>query len=164
MKNSSFVSLVALALLALSLTFTAGCRSDGKKESHTEDAMERTGDAIATDTKDATDQAGADAREAGDKIKSGARRTAADFKIERDKALADMRDEQVKLNAKIDNLQADIKRQGNKAKASSREELAKLEVKRKELGQDMRHAQDATADAWDEIKKGFKRAGDRLKE
>jgi DNA helicase IV len=183
MKMTSFITTpVSLALLALSLTFAAGCKSNDKKESRTETALEETGDAIASDTRAGADKLGDEARKAGDNIKegvnkagdkldqagdrmkAGTRRSEADFKREREEALANMREEQTKLNARIDNLKADMKRQGNKVNAASREQMAKLEAERKQLGQDMRRAQDATADAWDEVKKGFSRAGDRLKE
>jgi small-conductance mechanosensitive channel len=153
---------MAAGLVFTSLAMLPSCSSDNKNESRTEDALENTGDAIEADTKEATAEAREDAREAGDKIEAKTDAAAADFREERDKAVANMKEQQRKLDAKIDDLQAKMKREGREAKADAREELAELKQERDELGQDLRKAQDATADAWQEIKKGFKRAGDRL--
>ncbi|OIN57683.1 hypothetical protein [Arsenicibacter rosenii] len=153
---------LAAGLVFTSLTMLPSCSSDNKKESRTEDALENTGDAIEADTKEATEDAREDMKEAGDKVEAKADEAAADFREERDKAVANMKEQQQKLDTRIDELQAKIKREGREAKADAREELDKLKQERDELKVDMKNAQDATADAWQEIKKGFKRAGDRL--
>ncbi len=152
-------SLVTALFLAGSLTFFQGCRSDGKKESRTEDAMEKTGDAIASDTKDATAEARDNARAAGDKIDVATDDAAANFRRERDKVVADLKDERGKLDAKIDRMKADMKQEGRDAKVKSQQQLDKLEVERRQLGNDIDKAQNATAAAWQDVKAGFKKAG-----
>jgi signal transduction protein with GAF and PtsI domain len=137
-------------LLAGSLAFTA-CKSDNKKESRTEEAIERTGDAAKADAEDVATDVRQKSDQAGD-----------DFRKERDKTVADMKAEQTKIDARLEELRADMKRQGKKIKAETRQETAKLEARRNQIGEDMKRAGNATADAWQEIKKGFKRAGDKL--
>ncbi|MCK8491674.1 MULTISPECIES: hypothetical protein [Spirosoma] len=156
---AQFKQVAGTILLAASLTLLQACGSDGKKESRTEDAMEKTGDAIEADTKEATAETREDLKEAGDKAEAKTDEAAADFKEERDEAVAKMNVQKDKLDAKIDEMKADIKRQGAKAKAESKEQLAKLEDERDDLRQDIDKAKNATADAWKDIKTGFKRAG-----
>lgn len=135
-------------MLFASLALLQACSSDNKKESRTEDAMERTGDAVKADASDATLETRADMNKAGD-----------DFERERKQAVADMNAEKDKLDAKIDRMKADMKRGGREAKAESKQQLAELEASRKELGNDIDKAQNATAAAWKDIKSGFKKAG-----
>ncbi len=135
-------------MLVASLALLQACGSDNKNESRTEDAVERTGDAVEADAKDATLETSADLNEAG-----------ADFERERKEAVADLNVQKDKLDARIDKMQADIKREGREAKAETKEELAELEAERKELGNDIDKAQNATAAAWKDIKAGFKKAG-----
>lgn len=167
MKTINFVFkpiryVIGTVLLIGSMTLIQSCRSDGKKESRTEDALENTGDAMKQDAQDASAEAREEAQEAGDKIKAKTDKALADFRKERDKAIANMKEQKEKLDMRIDELQAKIKREGRKAKADARKELDELKKERDELGEDIRKAENATADAWKEIKKGFKRAGDRL--
>lgn len=150
-------SLIIIGLIASSL-WLQSCGSDGKK-SRTEEALARTGDAIAADSKDAAAKVKQDLNEAGDKAKASGDEAAANFKRERDEAVVGMKKQQAKLDNDIANLKADIQRQGAKAKASSKDELATLEVKRKALGKDIDKAETATAAAWQDIKAGFNEAG-----
>lgn len=135
-------------MLIASLTLLQACSSDNKNESRTEDAVERTGDAVEADTKDATLETSAEMNEAGD-----------DFERERREAVADLNVQKDKLDARIDKLKANLKREGREAKAGSKDELAELEADRKELGNDIDKAKNATAAAWKDIKSGFKKAG-----
>ena len=75
-----------------------------------------------------------------------------DFERQRKEAVENMKTQKDELDAKIDKMQADIKREGKQAKANTKEQLAKLEDQRKELGNDIDKAQNATADAWQDIK------------
>ena len=93
----SFASLFGIGLLATSMTLFQACSSDGKKESRTEDAMERTGDAAAADTKDAAEDAREGLNEAGDKAEAAGDEAAADFRRERDEAVTNMRNNGVSL-------------------------------------------------------------------
>lgn len=144
-------NVAGMMMLVVSLALVQACNSDNKKESRTEDAAERTGDAIEADAKDATLEARADMNEAGD-----------NFERERREAVASMNVQKDKLDARIDKMQADIKREGREAKAESREQLAELEADRKELGNDIDKVQNATAAAWKDIKSGFKKAGKNI--
>lgn len=149
-------------LLVASLALFQACSSDNKKESRTEDALENTGDAIKADTKDAAADTKEDLREAGDKADAKGDEISADFKQERDEAVAKMKVQKDKLDAKIDELQAKADKQSDKAKAETERQKAKLEDERKDLSEDMDHAKNATADAWKDVKAGFKRAGHEI--
>jgi hypothetical protein len=50
-------TIAGVLMLVGSLLLVSSCHSDGKKESRTEDAMEKTGDAMAADAKDAGNKA-----------------------------------------------------------------------------------------------------------
>ena len=134
-------------MLVAALALMQGCSSDNKK-SRTEQALEQTGEAIKADTKDAVDKARADLRQAG-----------SDFERERRKAVADLTVEKDKLDARINKLKADMKRDGRESKADSKRELDKLEAQRTDVNIDIDKARNATADAWQDLKSGFKKVG-----
>jgi hypothetical protein len=149
-------------MLVSSLVFLQACGSDKKNESRTEDALEKTGDAIVADTKDAVNKAKEDLKEAGDKADRKSDEVGADFKRERDEAVAKMNVQKDKLDAKIAELKAKANNQSDKAKADTERQKAKLEVERNELSEDIDKAKSATADAWKDMKAGFKHAGHKL--
>ncbi len=151
-----------MALLAGALVVVQACSSDGKKESRTEDAMEKTGDAAAADAKDAQADAKEGIRNADEKLTEKSKDAGAQFREDRDVVVANIKARTRELNAKIDDLQAKAKRNGNEAKDDSKDQLAKLKAERDDLGDDLRKAQDATADAWQNVKKGFKRTGTKI--
>ncbi len=138
-------------LLVASLALLQACSSDGKKESRTEDAVENTGDAMSADANDAANKVDAKTGEMAD-----------DFKRERDDAVEKMKVQKDKLDAKIDELQAKADKQSDKAKAETERQKARLEEQRKELDDDMDKAKNATADAWQNVKSGFKQAGHEI--
>ena len=162
MKKSPVNQLVSVVALALSLTLLQACGSDGKKESRTEDAAEKLGDAISADTKKATEDAKENLQEAGDKADAKSDEATADFKRERNEAVAKMKVQKDKLDAKIDELKAKAAKQSDKAKAETERQRAKLEADRNDLDNDIDKAKNATADAWKDIKKGFKQASREL--
>lgn len=137
-----------IVMVVAAMAFTQSCSSDGKKESRTEDAMENTGDAMKADANEATADAKDNMNEAGN-----------DFERERKEAVANLNQEKDKMDANIDELKAKMKNENAKAKVKSQEKLDKLEADRKELGNDIDKAQNATADAWQDVKGGFKKAG-----
>ncbi len=149
-------------MLVSSLAILQACGSDNKNESRTEDALEKTGDAISADAKDAKEKAKENMREAGDKADAKSDEIAADFKRERDEAVAKMNVQKDKLDAKIEELKAKADKQSDKAKIETERQKAKLEVERKELREDIDHAKNATADAWKDVKAGFKQAGHEI--
>ncbi len=149
MKRATF--LLSAPLLAGALLFSA-CHSDERKESRTEVALERTGDAMKADAHDvATD------------VRAKNQVVAADFRKDRDQVVAAMRQEQRAIDVRADSLRTDMRREDDKIKAKNRQEIAKLAARRAELAADITKADQATADAWQDIKRGFKLAGNRLK-
>lgn len=164
MKNIrlSIQHFTGTTLLIAALAFVQACSSDGKKESRTEDAAERTGDAISADTKEATADAREDAHEAGDKIDAKTDEIGADFKHDRDVVVTNIKTRMSQLDTKIDELQAKAKRKGDKVDADTDRKVADLKSERDDLGNDLDKAKNSTADAWKDVKKGFKRAGHEL--
>lgn len=164
MKNSFFDLKHSLGLILLTgaLAGFQACSSDGKKESRTEDAMEQTGDAMSADAKDAQAAAKDKIREADEKITNKAQDAGEQFRHDRDVVVANIKARTKEIDAKIDELQAKAKRSGNEAKADTKDQIEKLKDERDGLNDDLKKAQSATADAWQDVKKGFKRAGNEI--
>ena len=152
-----FGRLTGTLMLVASLSVFQACNS--KKESRTEEALKETGDAIAADTKDAVADAKADLKEAGEKADDKSAEASEDFKRERDEVVAKLNEAKDKLDVKIAELKAKAAKENDKAKAETERQEAKLEVERQQLSDDIDKAKHSTADAWQEVKTGFKKAG-----
>lgn len=161
MKKTTF--LLSAPLLAGGLLFSA-CHSDERKESRTEVALERTGDAMKADAHDVATDVRAKNQEIAADVRAKNQEVATDFRKDRDQVVADMRKEQRAIDVRADSLRADMRRDNDKIKARNRQKIATLEARRVELDADITKANQATADAWQDIKQGFKNAGNRLKE
>ena len=138
-------------LLAALLTLLQACSSDGKKESRTEHAVKNMGDALSADANDAVN-----------KVDAKMGKMANDFKRERDEATEKMKVQKDKLDAKIGELQAKSNKQSDKAKVETERQKTKMEEQRKQLVDDMDKAKNSTADAWQDVKRGFKQAGHKI--
>ena len=140
LKTRTLRSLLATSLIALSLTGFQACNS-GQDKSRTEEAVENTADAIEADTKETADQ------------------VSTDFQTERDKAVANLEEQRDKLDRQIDELQNKMKQKSNKADNTMNRQADKLKTEREDLDKDIDKAKNATADAWQDVKAGFKKAG-----
>lgn len=186
-----------MACLAGVLLTMQACSSDGKKESRTEDALEKAGDAFAADAKDAqvrakekireadekltskSKEAGAGlrhdgnvvlanlkararemnakekVREADEKLTASSKEAAAGFRHDREVVMANIRKRTRELDAKIKELHAQARRD-----EETQQRLNKLRDERDDLNDDLGRAKNSTADAWQDVKKSFKRAED----
>ena len=149
------------ALLAGILIAGQACSSDGKK-SRTEAALEKTGDAISADAKDAQARAKEGIRKADEKLTGKSQDAGAQFRKDRDVVVANIKARTRELDAKIDDLQAKAKRNGNEAQDKSKDQVTRLRNERDDLNDDLKKAENSTADAWQDVKRGFKRAGNKI--
>ena len=140
MKTRTLKSVTITSLLALSLTGFEACNSKSE-QTRTEEAVENTGDAIEADTKETADE------------------VSAKFQVERDKAVANLEEQRDKLDQKIDELSNKMDKKSNKADKTVNRQVDKLKTEREELTKDIDKAKNATADAWQDVKAGFKKAG-----
>ena len=133
-------SLLATSFIALSLTGFQACNSNHDK-SRTKEAVENTGDAIEADTKETADQ------------------VSTDFQTERAKAVANLKEQRDKIDQKIDELTDKMKQKSDKADNTMNRQVDKLKTEREDLDKDIDKAKNATAETWQDIKAGFKKAG-----
>ena len=140
LKTNTLRSLLATSFIALSLSGFQAC-SNREDKSRTEEAVDNTGDAIEADTKETEDQ------------------VSTDFQTERAKAVASLEEQRNKLDQKIDELQQKTDRNRNKADNTMTRQVDKLKTEREDLTKDIDKAKNSTADAWQDVKAGFKKAG-----
>ena len=87
---------------------------------------------------------------------------------QRDKAVADAKEELAKLDRRIDEMQRDIDANWQKmsaaARKQTRESLDLLRKKREETAEWYGGLKHSSAEAWEEVKKGFSDSYDRLEQ
>lgn len=143
-KNTKSIrALLTASLMMLSVIAFQGCNTNSN-QSRTEEAVVQSSDSIDADMQDAAD------------------RTAVNFEEERDEAVANLEQQRDKLDQNIDELQTKLDRKSDKARETMKRQLDKLKTERQDLDRDIDKAKNATQDAWQEIKVGFKKAGRTL--